>query len=436
MAVGIEIVPVVLMLLIRKDGMSYKLNRKLLIFNIFFYIFLFGNVLEKIIPFLGYVDELIALSAIPLAVAQLYTSHFHMHTNRLGEHGYLRYVLLYVLCGLLANLLFGYQNIAKAALPDLLLNAKFWLVIYAGKCFFRNFDIHKWADRILYNIQFVICLYTVLIVIDNIHPIFYSEIRYGFRSTQLFYSHPTIFAANCVLLMAILLIIRNDIGSQKTRNMFIWISVMICSTLRSKMFGCVFAFWLIYYFVFYRQKKLRLRTMVLFIPLVLALGWNQIEYYFFSGIQQESARYQLLAKSFEIAKDHFPIGAGFGTFASYYSGLVYSPLYSKYGISGVWGLTKGNTTFISDSYWPMILAQFGWIGLLANVMAILNLFRQIQKIRKISHCDYAVGLFILAYLLIESTAASAFVHPLSMPLALLLGHVLSSTTRLNKKILN
>lgn len=69
----------------------------------------------------------------------------------------------------------------------------------------------------------------------------------------------------------------------------------------------------------------------------------------------------------------------------------------------------------------MVLAQLGWIGLIGMVLAI---FMQVQRLRKINISYYATGLFILAYLMIESVAASAFVHPLSMPLALLMGNLL------------
>lgn len=136
------------------------------------------------------------------------------------------------------------------------------------------------------------------------------------------------------------------------------------------------------------------------------------------------ARYQLLVKSVEIAIDHFPFGSGFASFASYFSGVFYSPLYSIYGISNVFGLGAGGTWFVSDSFWPMILAQFGWIGLFAFCVALLILFNSVQQLHKISHAYYTSGLSILAYLVIASAAESAFVNPLAIPLAIWLGVLL------------
>lgn len=126
--------------------------------------------------------------------------------------------------------------------------------------------------------------------------------------------------------------------------------------------GIAIAIVLICYFTFYRKKKITIKTLLLFVPLVVTLAWNQIYYYFFSSIQGDSARYQLLINSFKVIKDHFPIGSGFGTYASYYSGKYYSPIYSSYGLTGIYGLTRDNTSFISDSFWPMVFAQTGLIG--------------------------------------------------------------------------
>lgn len=52
------------------------------------------------------------------------------------------------------------------------------------------------------------------------------------------------------------------------------------------------------------------------------------------------ARAMLYVTSFEIFKDFFPFGSGFASFASHSSGVYYSPLYAKYGIENVKGISK------------------------------------------------------------------------------------------------
>lgn len=165
------------------------------------------------------------------------------------------------------------------------------------------------------------------------------------------YSYPTVFVSCCIFLIMLLLAVKDQADQWKW-----WLALLLffmCSTLRRKAFGGAI----------------------------------------------DSARYQLLTKSFEIAKDHFPLGSGFGTFASYYSGVRYSPLYKIYGLSTVNGLSMSNRSFMSDSFWPMILGQTGWLGCIAYIVALAMLFMEIQKLRKISSDYYAASLCGLGCLL-------------------------------------
>lgn len=405
----------------KRNAGNLKVQKDYCLFILFFYFFLFKAVFEQKVPILAYSDEAIAMMAIPIGLVHFCNNHGYIRMER-----YSICVTLLVVLGLVSNLVYKYQPMVQAALPDLLLNLKFWFCIPVGAYAFRKFDIQRYSQGVFNHIRVMTVFYTLLIILDYIHPIFRSEIRYGMRSTQLFYNHPTVFAANCSFLLAILTMIHDNLSLKNRIAYEVWLSLLMCSTLRSKMFGCVMLFWIIVYFVFLRKKRFQLRTLFLFVPLVAAIGWEQVEYYFFSSIQADSARFQLLAKSLMIANDHFPLGSGFGTFASHYSSVEYSPLYEIYEIANISGLQKGNAAFVSDSYWPMVLAQFGWIGLIAMIAALFFLFHSIQRIRNASVSGYAAALFILMYLLIESTSSSAFVHPLSMPLALLLGYLLQN----------
>jgi hypothetical protein len=132
-----------------------------------------------------------------------------------------------------------------------------------------------------------------------------------------------------------------------------------------------------------------------------------------------------LITSFQIANDYFPFGTGLGTFASYFSTVNYSPIYFLYGLSNVNGLRLNATNFASDSFWPMIIGQSGWIGFIAYVVAVIMLFIAIQKLYKINLSFYAAALIGLIYVLIASMAEAAFVHPVVIPLAAMIGFMLS-----------
>lgn len=401
-----------------------KIKKQLLLFLLFFYFFLFRDFLERTISIFQYVDELTALTAIPIFFLRLKQTKFKLKLSKVRA-GCARYITLLAAIGLLSTFWFCYQPMI-AVLSDLCLVVKFWLAIYVGKSFLRGFVCQKNAHSIFVHIKLMTWFYAALIISDHVSGgLFRANIRYGLRSTHLFYSHPTVFAGCCVLLAVILLSIRSWIkGSEKYLVILLF---MTCTTLRSKAVAVAVVIALIYYFSYIRKKQISLKTVVIFVPLVALIGWAQIEYYFFSSIQSGSARYQLLVNSIEIANDHFPFGAGFATFGSYYSGVYYSPLYAMYGISNIRGLSPSNTAYISDSFWPMILAQFGWFGLITYCIAVFMLFRRIQDMRSDSKAFYASGLSILMYLLITSMAEAAFVHPQAIPFAIWLG-VLFQTT--------
>ena len=124
------------------------------------------------------------------------------------------------------------------------------------------------------------------------------------------------------------------------------------------------------------------------------------------------------------AKDYFPFGAGFGTYASHYSGKYYSPLYSMYSLSFVHGLKPDDVVFVSDTFWPMIIGQKGYIGLGCYVLALMYLLKKIIPYFKIRREYYAAALFALGYLGISSLAESAFVNSFAIPLAMVIGMII------------
>lgn len=109
-----------------------------------------------------------------------------------------------------------------------------------------------------------------LTIVDSLVRIFPTSIRYGLRSTQLVYSHPTVFVACCALLVIVLLTVK-DCG----KHYKVWLVIqliLMCTTLRSKAFATAMAIALVCYFVFYRKKKFSFRTLILFVPLTNLFG--------------------------------------------------------------------------------------------------------------------------------------------------------------------
>ena len=395
-----------------------------------FYFFVFKDPIEHIIPAISYSDELITLMAFPIFLIKLKRYHYKIRIGK-WKIAYGRFVILFFILGLFASVIYKFQDFVKIALPDSFLCIKFWLAIYVGKNIFEGLSLAYYGERIYRHIKIISCIYLILFVLDQLLHIFPTNLRYGMRSTQLMYSQPTAFVACNVFIIMVLLSIKDTVrGSMK------WLLILLfltCSTLRSKAFGAVIAILMIYYFAFYRKKKVEIKTFIIFLPLIVAIAWDQIEYYFFSPIQSDSARYQLLVKAIDIAKDFFPFGTGFGTYASYYSGAYYSPVYALYDLTNINGLRPENTSFVSDSFWPMILGQTGVFGLASYCIALILLFMAIQKLRGVRLTYYAAALSGFCYLLISSMAESAFVHPIAVPIGVLIGVLINQKRIVYKK---
>ena len=195
---------------------------------------------------------------------------------------------------------------------------------------------------------------------------------------------------------------------------------VITNTLRIKTFFFIIVFLIISIYLNKTNKKITFSKIGIIVCICILIAYNQIEYYFFTS--DDIARGVLLETSIKIANDHFPFGAGFATFGSYFSAVNYSPIYLKYNIHNIHGLTKENPTFLSDSFWPMLVGQLGYIGTSFYLICIILLLIKIQKNYSFENkYEYIAKISVLAYLMISSTSESAFVNPMAISLALILG---------------
>lgn len=98
--------------------------------------------------------------------------------------------------------------------------------------------------------------------------------------------------------------------------------------------------------------------------------------YFNSGEDSNVARVVLSYTSIRILKDYFPFGVGWGLFASPTSQQIQSPIYARYGIDDIYGLSyqNDNGVFMSDTFWPMILGETGFLGTIVYLYILYLVF--------------------------------------------------------------
>lgn len=143
-----------------------------------------------------------------------------------------------------------------------------------------------------------------------------------------------------------------------------------------------------------------------------------------------TARGVLYATGWELAANDAPLGAGFGRFGGYASQVYYSPIYTEYGLSDVYGLSPDNPAYLQDTYWPHVLGETGWAGTLILLGFFVFLWREVQRLT-VPSANAAVRLLALGAsaalveALIESVASPLFEASLpAFALAVPIGMVL------------
>lgn len=388
-----------------------KKNLEYYFFIFTLYLLVFQDWIQKYIWIIKWFDELLALAIIPLIIINIKKLRY------IKKYDFIVMTCLSftLVLGLISNIRYRYQPLG-VVLSDILLVFKFFSVYYMFSLINEKKQIYKNSDSICMHIKFIIFIIFILTIINlcfNIFPSVYS--RYNMTSNQLFYGHPSTLAAIGVFLLGAVVTFEKKIN----KKYIIMTVFIITSTLRIKAIGFCCLFILLYLYVSKTNKRITISKMGLFAIIAILIAYNQINYYFLKNA--DSARNVLLITSIKIARDYFPLGAGFGTFGSYMAAKNYSILYYKYGINNVFGLTKDGE-FLCDSFWPMILGQFGIFGMILYILCILIIFKKIQANYKSTEKNiYIAKIAMLMYLVIASTAETAFVHPMAIPLAIIIG---------------
>ena len=197
---------------------------------------------------------------------------------------------------------------------------------------------------------------------------------------------------------------------------------------RSKAYGFfVLAFVFLFFFNVkkFKMNIISLMGIIVCLMLVIYVSWGKISFYFVEGTQSDDienfmARPALYAGAAKIIQDYPLMGPGLGTYASYASDKYYSPLYSKYNLDKVHGLSEGGA-FISDTFFPS-LAQYGLIGIFLFFFFFYRRYIEVKNKKELTGdvIWFKMSLLFFVFFLIESTSDSTFVQNRGMVMMMLL----------------
>lgn len=323
--------------------------------------------------------------------------------------------LSFVLClGLMGNVLYGIQCNGFAVAVDAFTCLKMFAVFFAAKRLLAGrgalLDMLVFLGKL-----FVVAALVFLVVhLSGFMTLGGDRELLDIPSYKFFYGHPTELAAYLVGFSALFLLKKRD------AYWVVFCVILLVATQRSKAIAMGAA---LLAFVIYNQssrakKRPPLTVIALIAVAMVFLGMDQINFYYGDAT---SARTLITQRGFEIAGDLFPFGSGFATYGTYMSGVYYSPLYYQYGLSTVWGLMPGHTAFVSDCFWPAVVAQFGYIGFAALIAMIVSMFVSFNVGSKVRGIGFAARACIPLYLLILSTSDASFFNFYGPFYALILG---------------
>lgn len=219
---------------------------------------------------------------------------------------------------------------------------------------------------------------------------------------------------------------------QNRKNRYITILLMLIGLAsgKSKYFGeCVVFIALL---VFVKSKINFLSPKTLFkvgtlAAVVIFFTWTKFNAYYVEGFQEDAeamARPATYETGVQIMfHDYIPFGSGLGSFGTAAAAKEYSPLYYKYQMDNIWGLTPDNPMFLADAFYPT-LAEYGIVGLFFFLWFWKRRLWETNKISNLVY--YRMALMCILALGLESTADSSYLSGKGMGYFMILALCLNS----------
>lgn len=380
---------------------SLRLNLSQVVWTIAFILLVFESFLRDIVHVFNYTDEVVTILLMIVALWNL-LKRKEVFSFLPQEKRAAFFLGCFVAIGLTGGVLSGVQPAVFPIAVDVFACIKFFVALLSGIVVF-----HRGSEDV---VQACIVIARIVIVIAAVCAAMNlfidigmctTNLRAGIRPFSFVFYHPYVVNVMCAGFVALFA------TNLKDNRIFIGLAlVVMVSTLRAKGIAFVVVA-LIILLTLGRGRQLSLKAVVLAVVAALIVGAGQLVSYY---TDPEAARLQLTLASLEIAGDYLPFGAGFATFGSNItaSSDYYSSLYYDYGISDVWGLRPTATQFISDTFFPILLGQCGWLGFVCYMAFLVEVLQGIRIRVSSSSVGSISVLLIVVFLLLSCLSDSAF----------------------------
>ena len=325
------------------------------------FLMIFSDLFERICPkSLGYADEGVAAVCILLVIVMIFT------TGRICIRRY--YLLLFsiLVIGVFGNIFWNVQTDMKVILRDLFLFVKPYVILL-----YIQLTLTESRANAIY--KFAMSISKALLVITAVSSVITLKIPLGMttdRGTFLFLGEFTGVVSWWTILF--LAVVCSD--KKNSRLFYFLLSTLIIIRSGSGLGTLALVLAVCVYFFVEMKKKFNWYYIFLMIPLCLWIGKNEIIEYL---LNDTAPRFLLFYYAFVTASNCFPLGSGFASYGSTTAISEYSKLYYEYGFNKRWGMSEEYHPFLMDSYYPQIIAQFGYFGSVLYFPFLLAVLKKI-----------------------------------------------------------
>ncbi len=230
------------------------------------------------------------------------------------------------------------------------------------------------------------------------------EIRFGIRVFKFINSNVGDYSSILIISLVIIHIV-SCYMKKKLLMLRALTIILIIFTFRGKAIGFIATYFIVV-FLINHFRKISKKALIIVAVLGICGGYFQIRYYFLDNV---TPRALFLANGIVTANNYFPTGAGYSTYGSNMAKVHYSPLYRKYGFNEIWGMNETEQQFLNDNFWPMIMGQYGWIGMMMYAAILVIMFKIINR-QLVDKRLKIAGFSIFFLLLYSSVGGPIFVH--------------------------
>lgn len=343
-------------------------------------------------------DELITIYLIFMAIFKIIKNKGCLLIN--DDFCFLIPWLIIIFIGGISNFIWDYAGSWQAVISDIVGFIKFPICFIALR--FLGYDkkirffLEKHGFTFLKVIITIIFIFGIVSIFKDIGLSQSDEIRHGIYSYEFLFNHPN--SLGLVMVLILCLLDSNDNPYNIKYELMCLFTLIL--TMRSK----ILAFVAIYIYIKYGKqwsKKYKILFWMSAICLILLVLYNKLSVVM---MWTESGRMSFWFGSIELAKKCFPVGSGFGTFASHISGKYFSKVYNFMHIKEIFDEQGHPTAVLGDTGYPYYIAQFGAIGIILLIYSIKKLIRLISKEMNWS------ALLLLIYLSIALTGESTLLN--------------------------